>query len=66
MNLQTIETVVRRLFDDVEFRSRAITDPSAALAEYHLATEERVALAKLCARLDDGPQIDPDRSNMWY
>ena len=51
MNLQAIETVVRRLFSDAEFRSQAIADPSAALAEYRLAASEQAALTKLCEQI---------------
>ncbi len=54
MNLQAIDMVVRRLFSDTDFRSRAITDPTAALAEYRLAAAEQQALTKLCVRLTDG------------
>jgi len=31
MNLQAIETVVRRLFADADFRAAALADPSKAL-----------------------------------
>ena len=54
MNMQAIETIVRRLFSDADFRARAIAEPSAALAEYRLAATEQQALTKLCVRLADG------------
>ncbi len=57
MNLHAIETVVRRLFSDAEFRATALADPSIALAEYHLEAAERQALTKLCLQLADGPQL---------
>jgi hypothetical protein len=57
MNLHAIETVVRRLFSDAEFRAAALADPSIALAEYHLEAAERQALTKLCLQLADGPQL---------
>ena len=57
MNLHAIETIVRRLFSDAEFRAAALADPSTALAEYRLATAEQQALTKLCLQLADGPQL---------
>ena len=58
MNLHAIETVVRRLFSDVEFRASAIADPSAALAEYRLAAAEQAALTKLCVQMANGMTVD--------
>ncbi len=71
MNLHAIETVVRRLFSDAEFRAAALADPSIALAEYHLEAAERQALTKLCLQLADGPQLLQARRgvtilNMWW
>lgn len=57
MDLHAIETVVRRLFGDAEFRAAALADPSTALAEYRLEAAERQALTKLCLQLADGPQL---------
>ena len=57
MNLHAIETVVRRLFSDAEFRAAALADPSIALAEYHLEAAERQVLTKLCLQLADGSQL---------
>ena len=54
MNLHAIDTIVRRLFSDANFRAQAIADPAAALAEYRLAAVEQQALTKLCVRLADG------------
>jgi protein-L-isoaspartate O-methyltransferase len=54
MNMQAIETVVRRLFSDAAFRARAIADPATALAEYRLASSEQQALTKLCLQLNIG------------
>jgi hypothetical protein len=51
MNLQAIETIVRRLFSDAAFRAEAIADPATALAEYRLAADERKALTKLCVQM---------------
>ena len=51
MELETVETVVRRLFSDDEFRSAATLNASAALAEYDLGTDERAALMSLCDQL---------------
>jgi len=65
MNLQAIETVVRRLFSDAEFRSAAITDPSTALAEYRLAAGEQVALTKLCVQMASGASVD-DKQQLWF
>ena len=65
MNLQAIETVVRRLFSDAEFRSQAIADPSAALAEYRLAAGEQAALTKLCVQMASGAPID-DKQQLGY
>ena len=57
MNLHAIETVVRRLFSDAEFRAAALADPSTALAEYRLEAAERQALTKLCLQMADGPYL---------
>lgn len=65
MNLQTIETIVRRLFTDTAFRSRAIADPSVALVGYHLAAGEQVALTKLCVRLAHGTHFG-DEPELWW
>ncbi len=54
MNMQAIETVVRRLFSDAAFRARVIVDPATALAEYRLASSEQQALTKLCLQLNIG------------
>ena len=58
MNLQAIETVVRRLFSDATFRNEAITNPSTALAEYRLAAREQAALVKLCQQMANGVSVD--------
>ena len=57
MDLHAIETIVRRLFSDAEFRAAALADPSTALAEYRLAAAERQVLTSLCLQLADGPQL---------
>jgi hypothetical protein len=65
MNLHAIETVVRRLFSDVEFRASAIADPSAALAEYRLAAAEQAALTKLCVQLASGVSVSDKTQLFW-
>ena len=65
MNLHAIETVVRRLFSDAEFRALAIADSSAALAEYRLAAAEQAALSKLCVQMSNGAAID-DKQQLGY
>ncbi len=65
MELQAVETVVRRLFSDDEFRTAATLDADTALAEYNLGSDERAALMSLCDQLsrEDArarPQI------FWY
>jgi hypothetical protein len=65
MNLHAIETVVRRLFSDAEFRASAIAAPSAALEEYHLATAERAALTKLCVQMANGVVVDDKLKVYW-
>jgi hypothetical protein len=66
MNLHAIETVVRRLFSDAEFRARAIADPSAALEEYHLAAAERTALTKLCVQLAADGSVGSKQQLWWW
>ncbi|MFO7271881.1 MAG: hypothetical protein DIU58_010575 [Sphaerobacter thermophilus] len=58
MDLRTVETVVRRLFTDAEFRARAIEDSAAALSEYRLGAAEHAALSKLCLQLASGPKFN--------
>ena len=65
MNLHAIETVVRRLFSDAEFRASAIADPSAALAEYRLAAAEQAALTKLCIQMANGASVDDKQLAFW-
>ena len=65
MNLHEIESVVRRLVNDAEFRAQVIADPSAALAEYRLAAAERAALAKLCVQMTNGMSIDDIMFGFW-
>ncbi len=67
MGLQTIETIIRRLIDDAEFRAGAVADPAAALADYPLVAVERRALTGLLRRLVDGRSLDADISLMgWW
>lgn len=67
MNLHAIETVVRRLFSDAEFRALAIADSSAALAEYRLAAAEQAALSKLCVQLAaDGSVTTKQQAGFWW
>lgn len=68
MNIQAIETVVRRLFSDVPFRTEALADPTTALAEYRLAASERQALTKLCLQLNAGGTSVEDkvRAGNWW
>lgn len=67
MNLQAIETVVRRLFSDATFRAEALADPSAALAEYRLAAAERAALTKLCVQMASGATVtDKQQLGIWW
>jgi len=66
MNLQAIDTIVRRLFSDTDFRSQAIADPAAALAEYRLAAAEQQALTKLCVRLADGQLAVVSAGGFWW
>ncbi|HEY8599038.1 MAG TPA: hypothetical protein VIL85_11445 [Thermomicrobiales bacterium] len=66
MNLQAIDMIVRRLFSDADFRSQAIADPAAALAEYRLAAAEQQALTKLCVRLADGQMAVPGPKVVWW
>jgi hypothetical protein len=66
MNLHAIETVVRRLFSDAEFRARAIADSSAALEEYRLAATERTALTKLCVQLAADGSVGSKQQAFWW
>ncbi len=67
MNMQAIETVVRRLFSDAAFRASTIADP-AALAEYRLAASEQQALTTLCLQLNAGGTSTEDkvRAGIWW
>lgn len=58
MDLRTIETVVRRLFTDAEFRARAVEDSASALSEYRLGSAEHAALSKLCLQLAGGTKLN--------
>jgi hypothetical protein len=67
MNLHAIETVVRRLVSDAEFRARATLNPSAALGEYRLAAAEREALTKLCVQMASGAAVsDKQQLVFWF
>ena len=66
MNLHAIETVVRRLVSDTEFRAQAIADPVAAFGEYRLAVAEREALTKLCVQMASGAAVtDKQQLGFW-
>lgn len=66
MNMQAIEAVVRRIFNDATFRAHAIADPTTALAEYRLAATEQQALTKLCAQLGGAGQLTPVLAYGWW
>lgn len=67
MNTQTIETVVRRLFSDADFRAQATTDPTTALSGYRLAATEQQALTRLCTQLTSNGQLAATtQSNFWW
>jgi hypothetical protein len=66
VELQNVEAVVRRLFSDSEFRSTAIKNPDAALAEYELAAEEHSALMNLCSKLDKQDGIGVGPMGTWW
>ncbi len=68
MNMQAIETVVRRLFSDAAFRAQAITDPAASLSEYRLAASEQQALTRLCLQLNASGTSTEDKVNasFWW
>jgi len=66
MDLQNVEAVVRRLFSDSEFRAAAIASPSTAMAEFDLASDQKVALGRLCESLkgDESLGVIPDK--FWF
>jgi hypothetical protein len=67
MNLQAIETVVRRLFSDAEFRAQVIAEPAAVLDEYRLADSERDVLIRLCDHLASGETVTgKQRFGAWH
>jgi hypothetical protein len=66
MDLQNVEAVVRRLFSDSEFRAAATANPSAALAGYELAREERIALTSLCSKMAEGDHLGASPSGTWW
>ena len=65
MNLRTLESVVRRLSADAEFRKQVVADPAGALSEYRLAEEERVAVAKLSVQMAGGPGLYAKPAGYW-
>lgn len=66
MELQGVETVVRRLFTDADFRARAQQNAEAALAEYALGADERAAVTKLCGRMANGQDAGPSPRLLWF
>ncbi|MDI3339976.1 MAG: hypothetical protein QJR03_05525 [Sphaerobacter sp.] len=68
MDLRTVETIIRRLFTDAEFRSQAIADSASALSEYRLGPAEHAALSKLCLQLAGGQKLNagPVTSLGWW
>ena len=64
--MQTIETIVHRLFSDAEFRASAIADPESALASYPLSDLERETLITLCRQLIDGPVAAVGIRGVWF
>ncbi|HUY99866.1 MAG TPA: hypothetical protein VMU89_05915 [Thermomicrobiaceae bacterium] len=65
MNLHTLETVVRRLYADAEFRKAVVSDPVGALSEYRLVEAERVAVTKLSVQMAGGPSFYAKPAGFW-
>lgn len=65
MNLRALESIVRRLYADAEFRRQVVTDPTEALSEYRLAEEERVAVTRLSVQLAGGPRFYAKPAGFW-
>jgi hypothetical protein len=66
MEVQTVESVVRRLFSDAEFRARATANASEAFAEYELDADQLVALGNLCERLGSGDGAGAVPAKFWF
>ncbi len=66
MELQTLETVVQRLFSDADFRSRALANTGEAFADYELDADQLTALGSLCERLDGEQGLGVSPKRMWF
>lgn len=61
-----METVVRRLVSDAEFRAVAMANPDAALAEFELGADAQAAVSKLCGHIADDDDFGDIHCGAWY
>ncbi len=61
-----METVVRRLVSDAEFRAVAMANPDAALAEFDLGADAQAAVSKLCGQIADDDNFGDVHFGAWY
>lgn len=66
MELQSLETVVRRLVSDADFRAVAMANPDAALSEFDLGADAQAAVLKLCGQIADDDDFGDIHFGSWF
>ncbi len=61
-----METVVRRLVSDAEFRAVAMANPESALAEFDLGADAQAAVSKLSGQIADDNDFGDVHFGSWY
>ena len=51
MSLEAVKALVKRAFEDAEFKGRLVSEPEGALCQFDLSAEEREAVRRVHGRL---------------
>jgi len=51
MSLQAVKALVKRAFEDGEFKGRLLSEPERALSQFDLSAEEKEAIGRVHGRL---------------
>ena len=58
MSASSVQAIIRKAVADPAFLALLVSDPTTALAEYDLTTDERANLSKIDASVFDGNASD--------
>ncbi len=51
MSLEAVKALVKRAFEDAEFKSRLVSEPERALSQFDLSAEEKEAIRHVHGKL---------------